>query len=184
MGTQSFEQKIPFEKTSARSRADSLKTSGSPAVRVNRVFHAPIDRVWQAWSQPELIKQWWGPHGYTAPTVKTDFRVGGKSLMAMQAPDGKIGWSGGIYTEIVPHKKIVTTDHFSDEDGNVISAASAGMSGDWPSDLYVTIEFEAKSDHETVMTIVHEGIPKKMNADCTKGWSESIDKLQKLVERH
>ncbi len=185
MGTQRIEQNPEFEKRSPDYFRGSVQQANKcPALRIERTFHAPVERVWQAWSQPELIRQWWGPKKYSAPVVKIDFRVGGKSLMAMQAEDGKIGWSGGIYTQIIPRKKIVTTDHFADEAGNVISPAAAGMSGDWPTDLYITIEFHANEDHETRMIIIHEGIPRAMQADCANGWSESIDKLQKLVERH
>ena len=68
---------------------------------------------------PEHIKKWWGPAIFTAPTVKIDFRVGGKYLYSMLANDGtpmagQEFWSTGTYEEIVPLKKIVATDHFSD----------------------------------------------------------------------
>jgi hypothetical protein len=73
-------------------------------------------------------------------------------------------------------------DHFADKDGNYISAKDAGMPGEWPEELFITIEFEGISPDETRMALSHEGIPKEMHDDCVKGWNESIDKLQKLVE--
>jgi uncharacterized protein YndB with AHSA1/START domain len=156
----------------------------SPLVEVTRTFRAPVERVWNALSDPELIKQWWGPTNFTAPNAETDFRVGGKYLFSMQGPDGKVIWSGGDYKEIIPDKKIVCTDHFSDKDGNPITANEAGMTGDWPKDLYITIELESIGPDQTKMAISHEGIPAEMHDDCVKGWSESVDKLQKLVERN
>src|SRR4030095_6717295 len=51
-----------------------------------RVFDAPIAQVWKAWSDPELIKKWWGPDRFACPLAKIDFRVGGTSLVCMLAP--------------------------------------------------------------------------------------------------
>lgn len=156
----------------------------SPLVEVTRTFRASVERVWNAWSNAELVKQWWGPNAFTAPDAKTDFRVGGKYLFAMKDTNGKVTWSGGNYQEIVPNKKIVTLDYFADANGNMISAKEAGLPGEWPNELYVTVEFESLNPEQTKMTISHEGIPKDMHDDCVQGWSESIDKLQKLVERN
>jgi uncharacterized protein YndB with AHSA1/START domain len=46
-----------------------------------RLFDAPIEEVWKAWSDPEYVKQWWGPNGFTAPLARMDFRQGGTSLV-------------------------------------------------------------------------------------------------------
>lgn len=148
----------------------------SPIVKVARIFHAPIERVWRAWSNEELIKQWWGPESYTTPSAKINFHVGGKSLLAMQDSEGKIVWSGGVYKEIIPYKKIVTTDYFSDENGN--------MPGKWALDYLITVEFSITEEGQTKMTIAHEGIPKEIHDDCVAGWNSSINKLQRLVEHH
>lgn len=156
----------------------------SPLVEISRTFRAPVEKVWQAFSDAELIKQWWGPTNYTAPNTKIDFRVGGKYLYAMQDPTGKITWSGGVFDEIIPQKKIVCTDHFADKDGNLISANAAGLPGAWPDELYVTFEFESVGSDQSKILISHEGIPKNMHDDCVQGWSQSLGKLQKLVERN
>lgn len=156
----------------------------SSIVKVARIFHAPIERVWRAWSNEELVKQWWGPESFTTPSVKINFHVGGKSLLAMQDSEGKIIWSGGVYKEIIPYKKIVMTDHFADEKGNVISASAAGMPGKWPLDCLITVEFSITKEGQTKMTIAHEGIPKEMHDDCIDGWNSSINKLQRLLEHH
>lgn len=172
------------EATTTATTKENRPTFSSPVVHIERTFHAPVERVWQAWSNVELIKQWWGPKEYSAPEAKIDFRVGGKYLFAMKGPDQKVVWSGGVCKEIIPNKKIVWTDHFADKDGNIVSAASVGMPGDWPEDLRVTIQFESVSPQETKMVLDHEGIPKDMHDDCVAGWGESIDKLQKLLERN
>lgn len=60
-------------------------TGGSQRdIVISRMSNAPRDKVWQAWSDPELVKLWWGPKGFTAPTCSIDFRVGGTFLLCMR----------------------------------------------------------------------------------------------------
>lgn len=161
----------------------SFNVEKYPLVQLTRKFQAPVERLWQAWTEPELMKQWWGPENYSCPECKMDVREGGKSLLAMKGPDGKVQYTGGTYEEVIPNRKLVTTDQFTDKDGNLMTANEAGMPGDWPDTLRITIEFRGMGDNESQMHIIHEGIPKEMHDDCVSGWSSSIDKLQRLVER-
>lgn len=167
--------------TSTKKNFDLKK---SPLVTITRFFNAPMEKVWQAWSNEELVKEWWGPEGYSAPYAKIDFRVGGKSLLAMKDPKGEVIYSGGVYKEIIPFKKIVTTDHFADKNGKIIPASEAGMPGEWPLDCLITIEFSDGNEEQVKIIINHEGIPKAMHDDCVEGWNSSIDKFQRLVESH
>lgn len=160
----------------------SFNVEKYPLVRLMRKLNAPIERVWSAWTYPELIKQWWGPANYSCPDARMDVRVGGKSILAMQGPDGRVQYSGGTYEEIVPNRKIITTDQFTDKEGNLITAKEAGLPGDWPDTMRVTIEFKYLGENQSQINIIHEGIPKEMHDDCVSGWSTSIDKLQRLVE--
>ena len=155
---------------------------GSLPVELDRVFRAPIELVWQAWTSAEMVKKWWGPQGYSAPETRMDFREGGTYNFAMKGPDGKVNWSGGEIEEIVPMKKLVYTDRFTDESGKAIDPKEIGMPGNWPESCYVTITFEKLGDHETRMHLLHQGIPKSMHDDCVQGWDSSLDKMQKLVE--
>lgn len=162
--------------------------SQSPLIKIIRTFAAPVERLWSAWSEPELVKQWWGPVGYSCPEAKIDFRIGGKCILAMKGPDNEVLWSVGIYEQLVPFKKMISTDNFSDENGKIISARDAGMPAEWKTSwngsAYTTIDFEATDRNETKMTFNHEGLPKEMYDECTEGWNGSFDKLQKLVERN
>lgn len=85
---------------------------------ITRVFDAPREMVWKMWIDPELVKQWFGPQGFTAPVIKSDFRVGGRYLYDMRDPEGKDYRSAGEYREIAPNERIVATDYFADEQGN------------------------------------------------------------------
>lgn len=163
------EHKISFEK--------------ADLIELERNFHAPIEWLWKAWSDAELIKQWWGPKGYTSPKVNLDFRMGGKYLFAMRAPYGRVIWITGLFEEIIPNKKIVYIYQFCNEAGQPVSAEDIGLMGNWAKKLYVTIEFEPIERDKTKMVAFHEGIPNEMHAVWAEGWNESIDKLQELVER-
>ena len=88
-------------------------------LEMTRLFDAPRTQVWRAWTDPELVMQWWGPEGFTSPACKIDLRVGGQYLYCMRAPDGWEGWSGGEYREIIPQEKIVSVLFYADQNGKV-----------------------------------------------------------------
>ena len=145
-------------------------------VVVNRIFNAPVELVWKAWTNPQHLMRWWGPKTFTSPACKIDFRVGGKYHFCMRSPEGQDIWSTGIYREIVPLKKIVWTDSFADEKGNVVSANHYGM-GDLPMEFEVTITFEDQGG-KTKFSLRHRGLPAGEMIEMTQlGWNESLDKL-------
>lgn len=159
----------------------------TPFVEVTKTFNAPIEAVWRAWSNADLIKKWWGPKGYTCPSATLDFKEEGKFLFAMKDPEGKVTWGTGIYKEIFPHELIVCTDSFADENGKVISPKEAGMDGDWQDagdTLLFSVKFTEITNTKTEIQLVHEGIPASMHDDCVNGWSSSLDKMKELVEKH
>lgn len=153
------------------------------AINITRQLNAPAEKVWQAWTEPEQIKQWWGPKDFTAPVIKNDFRVGGKALYAMHGPPGtqwdKDMWSVGTYKEIVPMKKIVVTDNFADENGNVVAGSYYGMPAGPPTEGLITVTFEDVGG-KTRLTLNHEGLADDSGAK--DGWNETLDKFAALVE--
>jgi uncharacterized protein YndB with AHSA1/START domain len=151
------------------------------ALTITRFFDAPRELAWKAWTEPERIKKWWGPHYFTAPVIKNDLRAGGTYLYCMRGPDGKDYWSTGVYQEIVPMERLVMTDSFADEKGNVVPASHYGLKGAFPLELLVTVTFEAIGN-KTKMILRHEGIPRGQMKDLTRaGWSGSFDKLAESI---
>ncbi|TGK18212.1 SRPBCC family protein [Leptospira kmetyi] len=149
---------------------------------ITRIFNAPREIVFDAWTVPEQLKQWWGPNGFTTPVCKVDFRVGGRFLFCMRAPDGQEFWSTGEYREIARPEKIVQTDSFADKDGNPVPASHYGMQGDWPEFLLVNLLFEDQQG-KTKFTLRHSGIPEGEIFEMTKAsWSEMFDKLEPIVQ--
>ena len=157
------------------------------ALIIARVFSAAVERVWRAWTDPDEAKKWWGPKDFTAPAIAIDFRVGGKALFCMrgkpspEAPEQDF-WSTGTYKEIVPMKRIVTTDSFSDADGTIVSPTKYGMPLDFPKELTVILSFEETPDEKTKMTLQHVGMPEgKIREQTSHGWNQSFDKLEKIL---
>ncbi len=68
---------------------------------ISRIFDAPRDLVWKCFTEPERMKEWWGPKGSTIVASKMDFRVGGTYLGAMRDPAGRVMWGKFVYREIV-----------------------------------------------------------------------------------
>jgi|SRR6185436_990232 len=145
-------------------------------ITINRTFDLPLSTVWKAWTEPESFKKWWGPKDFTCPYCTIDLKTGGKNLACMKGSDGKEYWSTGTYREIIPMKKIVYDDNFSDNKGNTVSPSYYGMPGEW-GDVKVTLTFE-EVNGKTKMILQHEGIPEDMYDDCIAGWQESLDKVE------
>jgi len=144
---------------------------------IERVIDAPREDVWKAWTDPEELKKWWGPKHFTAPTAKIDLREGGTYLYCMRSPDGQDFWSTGTYREIVPMERLVVTDSFADEQGNVVPGSHYGMGEGFPLEMLVTVTFEDE-DGKTKLTLRHAGMPAgEMGEQAEAGWNESLDKL-------
>ena len=166
-----------------------METASKPGKRENtliKVFDAPVERVWKAWTDPKIVKRWWGPEGFTAPYVSIDFHVGGKSVYCMRGPgfDGvvKDWWNTSMYLEIVPMNKIVQTMSFADEQGNPVPASYYNMPGDWPMETQLIVTFEDIGEEKTEVTVREEGIPEDMVEPSRLGWEQQFDKLVELLK--
>lgn len=143
---------------------------------LTRVVHAPIDRVWRSWTQPDKIMSWFGPRGFSTRVDEQDFRVGGKWSYTMIGPDGNEYPCHGYFKEIVPQRRIVSTDEFEE------NYEYAGMNqSDLPAGMVVTTEFEAAGDGQhTLMTIriMHrnaEDKQKHVKMGVIEGWHSTLD---------
>ena len=99
----------------------------------------------------------------------------------MRGPDGTEYWSTGEVKVFIPEKRLVLSDHFSDEHGNIKNASEHGLPGDWPTDLLISFTLE-EADGVTKLRLEHEGIPEEGHDDCVKGWNECFDKLEKNIK--
>ncbi len=154
-----------------------MADEGRNDLTITRTFDVSREILWKYWTVPEYMKRWWGPNGYTSPIIEVDLRVGGKYLNDMRSPEGKDYWSTGIYEEIVPLEKIVVTDSFADQNGNIVPSSYYGMPGDFPLSARIIVTLE-EVEGKTRMTLRHLGLPEgEMREQTAAGWNESFDKL-------
>lgn len=116
---------------------------------ITREFDAPRELVWQAWTERERLRQWFGPKGFTMPVAKMDFRPGGSFHYCLQSPDGHKMWGKFIYREIVAPERIVLVNSFSDEAGGLTRHP---MSPTWPLEMLATTTF-AEHGGKTTLTV-------------------------------
>jgi uncharacterized protein YndB with AHSA1/START domain len=122
----------------------------SPDFVISRVFDAPRELVWKCFTDPERMKEWWGPKGFTVITSKMDLRPGGSYLYGMKAPDGSAMWGKFRYREIVAPEKMVVINSFSDEAGGITRHP---MSPTWPLEMLSTFTFEELPGGKTKLTV-------------------------------
>ena len=160
------------------------KNMGDETARmvITRVFDAPRELVWKAWTDPNYVMQWWGPRGFTAPVCKMDFRVGGRFLCCMRAPDGQEFWNGGEYHEIVPHEKIVSSMYFADSEGNKVEPAHYGIEHEAIDDVHDVVTFEDLGNGQTKLTFTgNETMENATKSGQVEGWHQILDKIAEVI---
>ena len=136
---------------------------------LKKVFKAPVRLVWEAWTNPEHVIQWWAPKGMKINVTEHDFRVGGKWKYLMPMPDGSSFISEGQYLEIVPYKKIVTTADFKPMTEGV--------------ELHVLFEEDGDKTNFT-FSVVHateEYCKQQEKMGFYNGWGSSFDRMEALI---
>ncbi len=88
-------------------------------IKVTREFAATLKQVWRAWTEAQLLDQWWAPKPWKAQTKSMDFREGGRWMYYMEGPDGSRHYCRADYETIVPNKSYTGLDAFCDENGNI-----------------------------------------------------------------
>jgi uncharacterized protein YndB with AHSA1/START domain len=157
------------------------RKAGGRELIITRILDAPRESVWKAWTEPEAVKQWWGPKNFTAPHISIDLRVGGRFVFCMRGAglDGVVKdyWNAGEHRKIVPLKKLVTTLSFADEQGRPVPASYYGMPGKWPKEILVTVTFESSKSEKTKLTVREAGVPREVAELARLGWEQQLDKL-------
>lgn len=138
---------------------------------LERTFDAPIKLVWEAWSQPEHIAQWWGPKGMETKVVAHDFKVGGSWKYAMTMPDGNEFIGEGVYSEIVELEKIISSADFKPMTEGVEIQALFEEAGD-------KTNFTFKVVHAT-----QEYCKQQEQMGFYNGWGSTFDRLHEYLEK-
>ena len=164
----------------------ALQTPGKVDLVITRIIDAPLERVWQAWTEPQQVIRWWGPAGYTSPSCMLDFREGGRYIFCMRAPHyqgGRDSYMSGVYNKIVPLERIEFTQNLSGPDGRQVDPLDIGMPPDFPGEVRTTLTFRRVRPDMTEISIREHGwTPGPMYVHSLAGLHQSIDKLAESLK--
>jgi len=149
---------------------------------IERTITAPIEKVWDAFTNPEVLKQWYTPQGMSNAFISVDLTVGGKFRYCFKMKDGDAEfWGRGIYVKIDAPNYLAYRDSFTDADGNDVAPSHFGMVGDAVIETLVEIFLTSDGNTTTVKLVAENPFDEKMTADMTEGWNGMFDNLMKEV---
>jgi uncharacterized protein YndB with AHSA1/START domain len=144
--------------------------TGDLTLHITRLFDAPRALVFKAWTAPDQLVRWWGPHGFSLPSCELDFRPGGTYRYQMRGPDGLDHYTQGVFREIVEPERIVFAGCWTDAEGNPRSP-----------ETIATVTFEDQGG-KTRMTL-DQTLFESVNArdEHHGGWTSSFDRLAEYL---
>lgn len=142
---------------------------------LTRIFDAPRELVFQAWTDPEHLAKWWGPHGFTNPVCEVDLRPGGKILIHMRGPDGVTYPMTGAFREIVAPERLVFLSAAIDQEGTPVLES------------LTTVTFAEHGNRQTKLTVHARAsglkpIAAQYLAGMQAGWTQSIERLAEFLQ--
>ena len=146
--------------------------------------------MFKAFTDAKQLAQWWGPRGFTNPICESDVRAGGKRRIVMRSPDGANYPMTGIYREIIENERLVIIDSVAEHNPQwhaMVNKNRPNAKGDLP-ELVWMLTFEDISD-KTKITIRYyfetsEDRDALIQLGMTEGWSQSLDKLEELMQEY
>ncbi len=157
----------------------SAKSTNEKRIVITRVFDAPRELVWRAWTEPGRVEAWWGPKGFSTRVEELDLRPGGRSSYVMIGPDGTEYPVTGVYREVVKFERIVATDEFGEE-------YRAAAVEDLPEGIILTCLFEDAGPGKTRLTlhIDHPNADERRKHEAmgvVDGWGSTLDCLAEYL---
>lgn len=145
------------------------ENASNRTLTIKKTFDAPVKVVWEAWTHPDHVIKWWGPKGMPIKVIEHEFKVGGKWKYIMPMPDGNEFISDGVYKEITPFKKIVTTANFKPMTNNV--------------ELHATFEEDGDKTNFT-FSVVHETeeyCKQQEKMGFYNGWGSALNRMEEVI---
>ncbi|HXZ13759.1 MAG TPA: SRPBCC domain-containing protein [Candidatus Sulfotelmatobacter sp.] len=169
-------------------RAGAAATASETDYLIQRVFDAPRDLVFRAWTEPKHLAQWWGPRGFTTTIEKMDVRPGGGYRITMHGPDGDVYPMTGSFREITrPARLVMTMDCAEHPDWwhDMIKPGRAKDERNPAGEIVTTVTFEERGG-KTEVTVRMRFSSSEIRHSMVKhgmhdGWSQSFDKLAELL---
>ena len=131
----------------ANSEKFGIAASPDHELSITRTFDAPREKMWQAWTEPERLAQWWGPKGCDIKVISLELRPGGAFHYSMDLPNGDIWYGKFTYREVVAPERLVYTSSFADKSGNAIRAP---FSPEFPLLILNTLTFSEQDGKTTL----------------------------------
>jgi uncharacterized protein YndB with AHSA1/START domain len=166
------------------------ESTGKEKFVLNRAFDAPIDVMFEMWTNPKHFSQWLAPTGFTMEFIRADIKPGGSTFYYMAGPDGSKMYGKANYIEISKPNRIVYTQQFSDKNEGV---ARHPMAPTWPETMMTTVNFSEEGPDRTRVTITWEchGHTTKEELETfitarrgmSQGWTGSLDKLEDYLAK-
>lgn len=161
---------------------------GDSEFAFTRVFEAPRDIVFKAWTECGHLSQWWGPKGFTVLSCSMDLRPGGVFHYGLQSPDGQTVWGKWVFREVQAPERLVFVASFSDEQGGT---ARHPFATEWPQDMLSTFTF---SEHDGRTTLVMRSVPinamkSERNAfeagreSMEQGWAGTLSNFDEYLKK-
>lgn len=152
---------------------DFIVDKQSKTVLITKEFAYELSLVWDAYTKPELLDQWWAPKPLTSRTKVMDFRVGGRRFYAMVSPEGvELGWAVQKYTSITPKTNFKFFNAFADKDENLQLPGS-----DWD------LNFSSQGETTTVSVSIYNESLERLERLMTSGFKEgTMAQLSNLEE--
>src|ERR1700733_14639250 len=155
---------------------------------ISRTFAAPRTAIFAALTEPERMRQWWGPKGCTVIAANMDLRPGGTYHYGLRTPDGGSMWGKFVYREILAPERIVLVNSFSDEAGGVTRHP---MSANWPLRMVSTFLVTEQDGRATlrVSWVPLDATPEECatfdaaRAGMAQGWNGTLDQLEAYLAK-
>lgn len=146
-------------------------------VRIEQIFNASRARVFDAWTRPDLLAQWYAPHGCALHIEHIDVRTGGSYHMCVRDPSFGECWTIGTYVEVVRPERLVFTAVIADAGGRPATPESQGHDPAWPAETVVRVTFAACGE-QTVVTLEQDADEAlAMRTGAHAGWLGMFDRL-------
>lgn len=169
----------------------SKESSDKDIFVINRTFDAPIDLMYEMWTDPKHFSQWLPPTGFTMKFIRADIRPGGRTFYSMTAQNGGMTMYGRAeYLKMEKPHTLVYTQQFCDENEKMSRHPMAPV---WPETMLTTVHFTEESPTQTRVTVIWEVYGKakpeeietflKFRPSMTQGWTGSFDKLEEYIAR-
>lgn len=155
-------------------------------INICRVFNAPLELVWKAFTDPELVMRWWGPDKFTSPSAKIDFHEGKSSVVCMRAPKefgGQDWYNVWTYKKIIPLERIEYIQNLSDENGNIVDPIKLGMPADFPKDTETIVTFKKLGADKAELTFKEIADFGQMFHPAKKGLEECLEKMLAIFNK-